>query len=75
VEQAALCVFPKQKKLRIVWHLTRRESSQVMEYPHKAEAVADQIARGVLQELRSLVPTMRVPAAVFEDEKRAERHW
>ncbi len=47
VEQAAVCVFLKQKKPRIVWHLTRREPPHVMEYLHKAEAVADQIARGV----------------------------
>jgi hypothetical protein len=47
VEQAALCIFLKQKKPRIVWHLTRRDPSQVMEYLQKAETVADQIARGV----------------------------
>jgi ATP-dependent exoDNAse (exonuclease V) beta subunit len=47
VEQTAVCVFLKQKKPRIVWHLTRREPSHVVEYLHKAEAVTDQIARGV----------------------------
>lgn len=47
VEQAAVCVFLKQKKPRIVWHLTRREPAHVVEYLHKAEAIAGQIAGGV----------------------------
>jgi hypothetical protein len=47
VEQAAVCVLLKQKKPRIVWHLTRREPPHVMEYLRKAEAIADQVARGV----------------------------
>ncbi len=47
VEQAAVCVFLKQKKPRIVWHLTRREPLHVVEYLHKAEAVMGQIAGGV----------------------------
>lgn len=43
VEQAAFCVFLKTKKPRIVWHVTKRTSEQVVEYAEKAETIASEI--------------------------------